>query len=810
MPAELELRRPLRRPAGGGSPSQDRAHDRGVLAHLGDRLVDPLAVPALDDRAVRDADARASCARPRRRRSSPPPAPSSPACASRSARRRCRRGCARSAARRPCRPAARRGPRCASRRRTRSRATRRAGRARPPRASERPVEMKRSDGHRRKPTGHRRSSTKTSVAAKAIWPNVSAVPVFDGAEQLGEQRAGDERAEHQRQVDEARAAHADAASRASSVDERGDVGARIGRREPLLGRAPPAERAQPALAVLGGEVRERGRAAGARGGARAGRAARGARRSAATSSSMPCAGGSEETATTGVSRSPTERSAALRSRRARSATSPRSDFVTTSTSGISMIPLLRNCSVSPEAGCTTTATVSATSATSVSLWPTPTVSTTTTSNAAASAAAASRVAGASPPSRPAAAVERMKTRVVGGIEGDARAVAEQRAAAAPRRRVDGEHGDAAARRRATRAISSDSSDGLAGAGRAGDADDVPRRLAAERGGGDAAQQRGDLRRAPRACGSRRGSGPRARRTGRRCAGARRARCRRAGTSGGTLARPRVRLAAMGEHTERSTLAACVASIVGVPAERGAARRRRAAGVARDARRSGSCRSTSAAGVLVGRPVDRVEAAQRRARTCRSRDVRRAVRRRVRPAGTTDEILGGLVPAALDIALWSAGERGDPGSGVVEAIVVAPAAEAPVVTVPEARALAGRGLEGDRYARRRRDVRLGAARQRPHAHRRRRPRRARGGDGRADRPPAQRRRPRRRRRTRSSAGRSAIGDVRCHGRRLCEPCAHLDRLNASDVLRPLVHRGGLRADILADGVLRVGDVVQADR
>ena len=55
----------------------------------------------------------------------------------------------------------------------------------------------------------------------------------------------------------------------------------------------------------------------------------------------------------------------------------------------------------------------------------------------------------------------------------------------------------------------------------------------------------------------------------------------------------------------------------------------------------------------------------------------------------------------------------------------------------------------------------------------------------------------------------IGELRCEGRRLCEPCAHLDRLNAADVLRPLVHRGGLRADILADGVVRVGDPVQAD-
>ena len=46
--------------------------------------------------------------------------------------------------------------------------------------------------------------------------------------------------------------------------------------------------------------------------------------------------------------------------------------------------------------------------------------------------------------------------------------------------------------------------------------------------------------------------------------------------------------------------------------------------------------------------------------------------------------------------------------------------------------------------------------------------------------------------------------RCRGRRLCEPCAHLDRLNDGGVLRPLVHRGGLRADIVEDGTVRLGD------
>ena len=129
--------------------------------------------------------------------------------------------------------------------------------------------------------------------------------------------------------------------------------------------------------------------------------------SAAISSSIPLTGGTLETASTGVPL-PSERRAARRSRTARVATTPRSAFVTTSVSGTSMIPAFRNCSASPDPGWTITATVSAASATSVSDWPTPTVSITTMSNAAASACAAARVAGARPPSRSPAAIERMK------------------------------------------------------------------------------------------------------------------------------------------------------------------------------------------------------------------------------------------------------------------------------------------------------------------------------------------------------------------------------------------------------------------
>jgi len=48
-------------------------------------------------------------------------------------------------------------------------------------------------------------------------------------------------------------------------------------------------------------------------------------------------------------------------------------------------------------------------------------------------------------------------------------------------------------------------------------------------------------------------------------------------------------------------------------------------------------------------------------------------------------------------------------------------------------------------------------------------------------------------------------VECIGRRLCEPCAHLERLSPG-TLRPLVHRAGLRADLLGDGTIRLGDRV----
>jgi MOSC domain-containing protein YiiM len=52
----------------------------------------------------------------------------------------------------------------------------------------------------------------------------------------------------------------------------------------------------------------------------------------------------------------------------------------------------------------------------------------------------------------------------------------------------------------------------------------------------------------------------------------------------------------------------------------------------------------------------------------------------------------------------------------------------------------------------------------------------------------------------------IGEVKIRGIRLCEPCGHLQTLTGKPVIKGLRHRGGLRAQILSPGTIRVGDVV----
>jgi MOSC domain-containing protein YiiM len=52
----------------------------------------------------------------------------------------------------------------------------------------------------------------------------------------------------------------------------------------------------------------------------------------------------------------------------------------------------------------------------------------------------------------------------------------------------------------------------------------------------------------------------------------------------------------------------------------------------------------------------------------------------------------------------------------------------------------------------------------------------------------------------------VGEVECEGVVLNEPCAHLESLTKPGVLKGLVHRGGLRANVLRGGTIAVGDEV----
>lgn len=52
----------------------------------------------------------------------------------------------------------------------------------------------------------------------------------------------------------------------------------------------------------------------------------------------------------------------------------------------------------------------------------------------------------------------------------------------------------------------------------------------------------------------------------------------------------------------------------------------------------------------------------------------------------------------------------------------------------------------------------------------------------------------------------VGEVTLLGIRLCEPCSHLAGLTQMKVLPALIHRGGLRAKLLTEGIIRRGDSV----
>ena len=56
-------------------------------------------------------------------------------------------------------------------------------------------------------------------------------------------------------------------------------------------------------------------------------------------------------------------------------------------------------------------------------------------------------------------------------------------------------------------------------------------------------------------------------------------------------------------------------------------------------------------------------------------------------------------------------------------------------------------------------------------------------------------------------RFTVGGVECVGQEWCEPCNHLQGLTQPGVMRGLVHRAGLRADIVSGGRIAVGDSVE---
>jgi MOSC domain-containing protein YiiM len=52
----------------------------------------------------------------------------------------------------------------------------------------------------------------------------------------------------------------------------------------------------------------------------------------------------------------------------------------------------------------------------------------------------------------------------------------------------------------------------------------------------------------------------------------------------------------------------------------------------------------------------------------------------------------------------------------------------------------------------------------------------------------------------------VGEVECLGVELCEPCAHLQEMTRPGIIKDLAHRAGINADIVVGGTIRVGDPV----
>jgi MOSC domain-containing protein YiiM len=53
----------------------------------------------------------------------------------------------------------------------------------------------------------------------------------------------------------------------------------------------------------------------------------------------------------------------------------------------------------------------------------------------------------------------------------------------------------------------------------------------------------------------------------------------------------------------------------------------------------------------------------------------------------------------------------------------------------------------------------------------------------------------------------VGEAECRGIELCEPCTFFESRTAPGAIKAFVHRAGLNAEILAGGLIRPGDAVE---
>jgi hypothetical protein len=182
------------------------------------------------------------------------------------------------------------------------------------------------------------------------------------------------------------------------------------------------------------------------------------------------------------------------------------------------------------------------------------------------------------------------------------------------------------------------------------------------------------------------------------------------------------------------------------------------------------------------------------------------------AATDLPVREGYVVCALDPAFIVPAAPLPRLRGRVEAIALAGRATGAMHTVDHAKAIANRGLEGDRYA-----AKAGTFTPADDT--------ARGYDltlieaevlDNLPLPDGRRLGYAQARRNLVTRGinlnalvgrRFRVGEVECLGQRLCEPCSHLERLTAKGTLRGLIHRGGLRADVLNDGEVTVGTIIE---